>query len=52
MRNERHPDKERVRVEFMRQTLNEASKCAAINGETLSEYIERLVSDDLAKLTG
>jgi hypothetical protein len=50
MRNDRHPDKERVRVEFKRQTLNAASKYAAQNSETLSEYIERLVRDDLAKV--
>ena len=52
MRNERHPDKERVRIEFSRKTLNEASNFAATNGETLSVYIERLVQDDLGKSTG
>lgn len=52
MRNEKHPDKERVRIEFNRMTLKAASNFAASNGETLSVYIERLVQDDLAKVTG
>jgi len=52
VRNEKHPDKERVRIEFNRMTLKAASNFAATNGETLSVYIERLVQDDLAKVTG
>jgi hypothetical protein len=52
VRNERHPDKERVRIEFSRVTLKAASNFAATNGETLSVYIERLVQDDLGKVTG
>ena len=52
MRNEMHQDKVRVRIEFNRVTLNTASNFAATNGETLSVYIERLVQDDLAKVTG
>jgi hypothetical protein len=52
VRNERHPDKVRVRIEFNRVTLKVASKVAGTNGETLSVYIERLVQDDLAKVTG
>ena len=51
MRNERHPVKERVRIDFSRNTLNAASNFATTNGETLSMYIERLVKDDLAKVT-
>ncbi len=51
MRNERHQDKERVRIEFSRKTLKEASNFASTNGETLSVYIERLVQDDLGKST-
>ena len=51
MRNERYPDKERVRIDFSKNTLNAASNFAATNGETLSVYIERLVKDDLAKVT-
>ena len=38
MRNSRHPDRERVRLDFQRATLNEASNLAATNGETLSAY--------------
>ena len=52
VRNERRPDKERVRIDFSRKTLNAASNIAATNGETLSVYIERLVQDDLSKVTG
>ena len=52
MRNEKHPDKERVRIEFNRMTLKAASNFAASNDETLSVYIERLVQNDLAKVTG
>lgn len=51
MRNERYPDKARVRIDFSRNTLSAASNFAATNGETLSVYIERLVKDDLAKVT-
>ena len=51
MRDERYPDKKRVRIDFSRNTLSAASKFAATNGEILSVYIERLVKDDLAKVS-
>jgi len=50
--NNRHPNKERIRIEFNKKTLNAASNIAATKGETLSVYIERLVRDDLGKVTG
>ena len=50
MGKESHPDRERVRIDFSRKTLNAASNFATTNGETLSMYIERLVKDDLAKV--
>lgn len=49
MRNNRHPNKERIRIEFNKKTLNLASNYAANNGETLSSYIERLVETDLGE---
>lgn len=51
MLNNRHPNKERIRIEFNKKTLNLASNYAETNGETLSGYVERLVEIDLAKVT-
>lgn len=48
MRNSRHPDRERVRIDFKKATLNAASNHAAGNGESLSEYVERLIEKDIA----
>jgi hypothetical protein len=48
MRNNRHPDRERVRIDLKKATLNTASNLAAGNGETLSAYVERLVETDIA----
>ena len=47
MRNSRHPDRERVRIDLKKATLNTASNLAAGNGETLSAYVERLVETDI-----
>jgi len=52
MRNPKHPDREKVRIDFSKSALNAASNIAATKGETLSVYIERLVRDDLGKVTG
>jgi hypothetical protein len=48
MRNNRHQDRQRVRIDLKKKTLNSASNLAAGNGETLSAYVERLVETDLA----
>ena len=48
MRNYKHSDRERVRIDLKKTTLNSASNLAAGNGETLSAYVERLVESDLA----
>lgn len=48
MRNNRHPDRERVRIDLKKATLNTASNLAAGNGETLSAYVERLLEADIA----
>ena len=49
MLNNRHPNKERFRIEFNKKTLNLASNYAATNGETLSGYVEWLVETDLGE---
>ena len=49
MRNSRHPDKERVRIEFKKSTLNTASNLASSKGESLSDYVERLIEADIAE---
>lgn len=49
MRNSRHPDRERVRIEFKKSTLNTASNLASSNGESLSDYVERLIEADIAE---
>ena len=48
MRSQLHPEQEKVRVRFMRQTLDAASLKAAQHGETLSDYVQRLVEMDLS----
>lgn len=47
MRNSRHPDKERVRIDFRKSLLNEASNLASENGESLSDYVQRVVEADI-----
>jgi len=47
MRDSRHPDMRRVRIDFKRKTLNAASNQAASAGESLSEYVQRLIDEDL-----
>ncbi len=47
MRNPGSPDHEKVRINFARSVLNEASQHARSKGLTLSGYIEGLVLDDL-----
>jgi len=48
MRNNRNPDRERVRIDLKKATLNVASNLASENGETLSVYVERLLETDIA----
>jgi hypothetical protein len=43
MRDNRKPERERVRLDFKKSTLDAASINAAENGESLSAYVERLV---------
>ncbi len=47
MKNELRPTRERVRLDFDRDTLNEASKRAQGRGRTLSQYVEGLIAADL-----
>jgi hypothetical protein len=47
VKNELRPTRERVRLDFDRDTLNEASKKAQGRGRTLSQYIEGLIAADL-----
>ena len=49
MRNSRHPDKERVRFDFKKSTLNTSSNLASSKGESLSDYVERLIEADIAE---
>jgi hypothetical protein len=43
MRDNRCPDRERVRIDIKKSTLDDASRNAAENGESLSAYVERLI---------
>lgn len=43
-------DRERVRIDFKRSTLNTASNLASRNGESLSDYVERLIEADIAEV--
>ena len=47
MYNPQKPDRKRVRIDFATMTLNEVSKQAQKEGVSLSEYLERLVEEDL-----
>jgi hypothetical protein len=47
VKNELRPTRERVRLDFDRDTLNEASKRAQGRGRTLSQYVEGLIAADL-----
>lgn len=49
MHNHKRPDKERVRVELLKKTLNAASNKAGAKGKTLSAYIQDLIDTDLDK---
>lgn len=48
MHSRNHPAHEKVRVRFERQVLDAASVKAAQQGETLSDYVQRLVELDLS----
>lgn len=48
MRSQIHPEHEKVRVRLTKQALNAASAKAAKRGETLSDYVQRLVEVDLS----
>jgi predicted HicB family RNase H-like nuclease len=47
MRNSKHPDREKVRIDFTRTVLNAASAKASTQGQSLSRYVESLVLEDL-----
>lgn len=49
MRNPQNPNEERVRINFDKTMLNEASKYAARCGMTLSQYITGLVERDMGR---
>jgi hypothetical protein len=51
MHNPKRPDRERVRVELRKETLNAASNKAAKTGNTLSEYLQNLLEADLNPTT-
>lgn len=47
MRNYKHPDREKVRIDFTRAVLTAASSRATEQGQSLSRYVEGLVIRDL-----
>jgi hypothetical protein len=47
MRNYKHPDREKVRIDFTRAVLTAASSRASEQGKSLSRYVEGLVIRDL-----
>jgi hypothetical protein len=47
MRNYKHPDREKVRIDFTRAVLTAASSRASEQGQSLSRYVEGLVIRDL-----
>lgn len=50
MRNPKHPDREKVRIDFSKSALNAASNKARQEGKSLSAYVEDLVIHDLGPL--
>lgn len=49
MRNYKHSDREKVRIDFTRTVLEAASHTARIQGQSLSRYVEGLVVEDLER---
>jgi predicted HicB family RNase H-like nuclease len=47
MRNYKHSDREKVRIDFTKAVLDAASNRASAQGQSLSRYVEGLVLDDL-----
>jgi len=47
MRSKSQPNRERVRIDFSKPLLNDASNKAREEGKTLSVYLEGLVLEDL-----
>jgi hypothetical protein len=47
MRNYKHPDREKVRIDFTKTVLDAASNRATTQGQSLSRYVESLVLEDL-----
>jgi hypothetical protein len=47
MRNYKHHDREKVRIDFTRTVLDAASTKASKLGQSLSRYVEGLVLQDL-----
>jgi hypothetical protein len=52
MRNYKHPDREKVRIDFTCAVLNAASQKAKTQGQSLSRYVEGLVVRDLDRKRG
>jgi hypothetical protein len=52
MRNYKHPDREKVRIDFTRAVLTAASSRASEQGQSLSRYVESLVIQDLDEERG
>jgi hypothetical protein len=50
MRNPKHPNREKVRIDFSKSALNAASNKARQEGKSLSAYVEDLVIQDLGPL--
>lgn len=52
MRNPKHPDREKVRIDFSRALLNAASRKAQEQGISLSGLIEDLLTEKLGPIRG
>ena len=52
MRNPKHPDREKVRIDFSCAVLNAASKQAQEQGTSLSAFIEELVIEKIGPIRG
>ncbi len=50
MRNPKHPDREKVRIDFSKTALEAASSKAREEGKSLSAYVEGLVVRDLGPM--
>lgn len=52
MRNYKHSDREKVRIDFTRTVLEAASHNARTQGRSLSRYVEGLVAENLERRAG